>query len=115
MRKGGCRSSWASNCGYSHLYGILEGLCLVVGGLSNAAVHDKDDEVRLCLGGNLGTRKGAQKQTKLSQAQMRSIFSEPLGLSDERRGLPELQMLITEALQSSRLYGLLYVMSATST
>lgn len=85
VRKGSCRSSWVSTCGYSHLNGILEGLCLVVGGLSNAAVHDKDDEVRLRLGGNLHTREGAEKQTKLSQAQMRLIFSEPLGLCDERR------------------------------
>ena len=85
MREGSCSSSWASNCGYSHLDGILEGFCLVVGGLSNAAVHDKDDEVRLCLGGHLCTRKGAHKQTKLSWAQMLFIFKKALGLFYERR------------------------------
>ena len=37
----------------THLHSILECLCLIVSRLAYASVHDKDDEVWLCLGSHL--------------------------------------------------------------
>ena len=39
----------------THLHSVPEGLCLIMSRLTYAAIHDKDDEVWLCLGGHLRT------------------------------------------------------------
>ena len=37
----------------THLYSVPKCLCLIMSRLAYASIHDKDDEVWLCLGGHL--------------------------------------------------------------